>query len=151
MLRQPGVKAGIESQQKKCRNIMIAFTIPLTAIKFSTNKLYAGVHWTQRKEYKDSTALIVRSCLRKQNVAKIDSYPVEILYRFIFETRVLDTLNTAGMAKCIEDSFRSFGLLADDDPRYVTRSILEVVARKTASKQKEDIVEIEITSLPYVK
>lgn len=73
-------------------------------------------------------------------------YPVEIQYDFFFETRALDTLNTAGMAKCIEDSFRTVGVLEDDSPKYVRRSIITVEQLKTKEKIKNDYVFIYITS-----
>jgi hypothetical protein len=137
---------------------MIAYSLPLRGIKFSTNKIYAGIHWTKRKEIKDSIHGYVLAFCRP--VRQPESYPVEIRYNFFFGSRPLDTLNTAAMAKMLEDALRATKILKDDDPRYVTRSILEVNVvpekkrPKTAGPQgkqghaeDEDRVDITITSL----
>lgn len=137
---------------------MIRYTIPLKGLKVSTNKIYGGIHWTERKSIKDSIhGYAVAFC---RPVKIVQSYPVEISYKFTFATRSLDTLNTAFMAKCFEDSFRSIGILKDDSPKYVTKTILEVVElnRKGGPKtsnssgpkadaQNEDSLEIIINSI----
>ena len=139
---------------------MIAFTIPLTqGLKQSTNKFYAGTHWTKRKELKNGfLGNVARVC---KKLEQIDSYPIQIRYRFIFETRALDTLNCAIMAKCIEDALVSIRVLKEDDPAHVARTIIEVVKRpwtelpgetkedrkKRKAAPKKDIVEIEIISI----
>ncbi len=133
----------------------IKYTIPLNGIKFSTNKIYAGIHWTKRKEIKDSISSYVFAFCRP--VKRVKSYPVEIEYKFLFGTKPLDSLNTAAMAKMFEDAFRAAGILEDDDPRYVKRSILEVnvvpkeegqkklsAQRKQANAKNEDSVTISI-------
>lgn len=64
------------------------------------------------------------------------------------------------MAKMFEDAFRAIGILEDDAPKFVTRSVLEVVVlpstkgKKNAASQgtqvnaqTEDYLEINIT--PY--
>jgi hypothetical protein len=64
------------------------------------------------------------------------------------------------MAKMLEDAFRALGILAEDTPEYVARTILESVsvskpkakARAVASSNEadaphEDTVEITINSL----
>lgn len=111
----------------------VTYKIPLQGIKFSTNKIYAGIHWAKRKQIKDSIASYAGVFCRP--IQKIESYPVEVRYRFFFRTRPLDTLNTAAMAKMFEDALRSLGVLADDDPTHVARSVLDV-ARIDRSKNK---------------
>lgn len=136
----------------------IEYRIPLRGIKFSTNQIYAGIHWAKRKEIKDSILSIAYGFCRP--VQKAGPYPVELRYKFIFGSRGLDTLNTAAMAKMFEDAFRTIGILEDDDPAHVARTILEVASsappRGTkkahtfglkANAQDEDWVEIEIKSL----
>lgn len=103
---------------------MIHFLVPLRGIKCSTNTIYAGIHWSKRKEIKDGIASVAGAFCRP--VQKIQSYPVQIYYRFLFGTRPLDTLNTTFMAKCFEDAFRALGILKDDSPKYVAKTILEV-------------------------
>lgn len=103
---------------------MITYRIPLRGIKESTNKIYAGIHWTKRKQIKDSILSVAGYFCRPST--PIESYPVEIEYQFVFQTKALDTLNCAFMAKCFEDALRAFGTLKEDDPRFVARSILSV-------------------------
>lgn len=115
---------------------MIQYRIPLQGIKVSTNKIYAGIHWSERKRIKDSILGYAAAFCRP--IQAVKSYPVEIEYRFFFESRALDTLNTAYMAKMFEDAFRSLGILEEDSPKYVTRSILEVVAQPAKKRPKND-------------
>lgn len=115
---------------------MIQYTIPLTGLKESTNKIYAGIHWTKRKSIKDSFLDYARVFCRP--VKRVESYPVEICYRFVFGSKPLDTLNTAFMAKMFEDAFRSIGIIEDDSPKYVARSILEVVKFDASERAKND-------------
>ena len=137
----------------------LKFRVPLAGYKFSTNKIYAGSHWGKRKSVKDGIASIAAVFCRPAQ--RIESYPVEIRYRFCFVSRPLDTLNTAAMAKMLEDAFRSIGILEEDDPAHVARSILEVdvlprkkgsaqvhASRSQIDAQNEDYV--EITIIPYV-
>jgi len=113
---------------------MITYRVPLhyqlkkkkekRSLKVSTNKIYAGLHWGQRKTLKDRLLdTATRVCIP---VAVVQSYPVEISYRFVFRSRPLDTLNCAYMAKMLEDALRAIGVIEDDDPKYVTRTILQV-------------------------
>lgn len=133
---------------------MITYRVPLLGIKLSTNQSYAGIHWTKRKAIKDSVLSIVFGVCRP--VLKVDSYPVDIRYRYVFKTRALDTLNTAIISKMLEDALCSIGVLEDDSPHFVKRSILEVDVlpkekrSKSSNAQRpqagsEDFVEITIT------
>ncbi len=137
---------------------MIQYRIPLAGIKISTNTIYAGIHWTKRKELKDSCFSIAKYFCRP--IQKVESYPVEIRYRFLFVSRPLDTTNTTFMVKMFEDTLCALGILQDDSPQYVTRTIIEVVmVRKEKSKKRsssmgaqkskkdEDWVEITIKSI----
>lgn len=134
---------------------IIHYKIPLRGLKFSTNKIYAGIHWSKRKEIKDGILSVTAGFCRP--ILKVKSYPVRIVYRFVFRSRSLDTLNTAAMAKMFEDAFRTLGILQDDSPKFVNKSELEVieVSRKkgekqmdgkgsSISKEDEDYVEIDI-------
>lgn len=138
----------------------LRFKIPLAGYKFSTNKIYAGSHWGKRKSVKDGIASIAAVFCRP--VARIESYPVEIRYRFCFVSRPLDTLNTAAMAKMLEDAFRSLGILEDDDPAHVARTVLEVdvFPRKKGSSSNDassaqgdapNEDQLEVTIIPYVR
>jgi len=134
---------------------MIVYRIPISGLKKSTNKIYAGEHWSKRKEFKDSVlSYAVHFC---RPVQRVDTYPVEIRYKFFFTSRPLDSLNTAYLAKCFEDALHSLGVLEDDDPKHVAKSCLEVIKidkkkTKTAvvglgpaqNAQNEDWLEITI-------
>lgn len=133
----------------------INYRVPITQLKASTNKIYAGIHWSVRKQLKDSVLSYAAGFCRP--IQKVRSYPVEIRYRFIFASRALDTLNTAYLAKMFEDALCSLGVLEDDDPKHVARAVLEVVeataapgtpvARKQSAQKSaktEDWLEITI-------
>lgn len=137
---------------------MIRYRIPLRGLKVSTNEIYAGIHWAKRKQIKDSILSVANGFCRP--IQKIGSYPVELRYKFTFGTRGLDTLNTAYMAKMFEDALRTLGILEDDDPSHVARTILDVIAIKRpkgkkaliasgrqANAQDDDWLEIEINSI----
>lgn len=122
----------------------IAYRIPLRGLKVSTNQIYAGIHWSKRKQIKDGIASVTQGFCRP--VRACESYPVAIGYRFIFGSKPLDTLNCAFMAKCIEDAFRAIGILEDDDVAHVASSFIEVVAiRREKGKITEDLDWVEIT------
>lgn len=116
------------------------------------------MHWTKRKEIKDSILSITRGLCRP--VKKVGSYPIQISYRFVFSSRALDTLNTAVMAKMFEDSLCAIGVIEGDSPKYVATSILEIIDQREENKKKgisnkgskinkenEDYVEIKIYEL----
>ena len=132
--------------------------MPLTGLKVSTNKIYAGQHWSKRKKDADSIVSIAGWFFRP--IQKIESYPVEICYKFFFVSRALDTTNCSYLVKCIEDALRAFEILKDDSPKYVARTIIESYQCAAEKKEKigggqgpkndkkdEDYVEIIINSL----
>lgn len=124
---------------------MIAYRIPVTDIKFSTNKIYAGVHWTTRKTIKDSVLSYATGFCRP--VVPVQSYPVEICYRFSFSSRPLDSTNCTALVKMFEDALRSLGVIKDDSPQYVARTIIEVVVvpNRKNSKTRNDLGKKEHT------
>lgn len=141
---------------------MIRYLIPIGALKVSTNKIYAGIHWAQRKAAKDGILGYAKIFCRPAK--PIQSYPVEIRYRFLFSSRTLDTLNCAFMAKMFEDALRHLGILKEDDPAHVAKSVLEVAklgeeegkALAAASGQqmvpkREDYLEITIQNYKQVE
>lgn len=136
---------------------MIQYRIPLKGLKVSTNKIYEGIHWTKRRQHKDSVSSYAGAFCRP--VQKVESYPVEIRYRFLFRSRALDTLNCAYLAKMFEDAFRALGILEEDSPSFVARSVLESIVvpsrkgkkkghdrRAKADEEDEDWLEITINS-----
>ena len=140
---------------------MIQYRIPLTGLKFSTNKIYAGIHWSKRREIKDSILDYAGAFCRP--VKKFGPYPIQICYRFFFTSKPLDTTNCTFLVKMFEDALVSLKILEDDSPQYVARSIIEVVmvpkrkGKKTSydlgekeDKKSEDYLEIIATSCNYL-
>ena len=113
---------------------MISYLIPLTGIKVSTNRIYAGIHWTKRKKIKDSILDIAAVFFRP--IQRILAYPVEIRYRFIFSSRALDTTNTTFLVKMFEDALRALEIIKDDSPQYVARTVIEVVVVPRTKNKK---------------
>ena len=84
--------------------------------KDSTNKFYAGVHWSERKQYVDMMHLIVTSALIKQRIPKKPySKPVRISFWW---TGKLDLDNYGFIRKTIIDALKGW-VIVDDDGRYV--------------------------------
>jgi len=115
---------------------MITYRIPISGLKKSTNKIYAGEHWSKRKEFKDICFDYARHFCKP--VQEFGPYPIQIRYRFVFTSRVLDTTNLTYLVKVFEDALRSLKILKDDSPKYVVRTIIEVV-ESTKKKTKKAI------------
>ena len=116
-------------------NGWVTITIPIPE-KVSLNRIYAGTHWATRKAWKDAY-LIATQIIRPK--AYTGTFPVTIHYQFNLKGRTLDSLNTAFMAKCVEDSLVACGVFPDDTGKYVRMSSLETVK----SNSDEVIVTIE--------
>ncbi len=160
MWRRPARNRSSASPLKMSKPTTIHYRLPLTGLKVSTNKIYAGVHWGQRQSIKDSFFSYAAALCRP--IQKVESYPVRIHYRFFFGSKALDTLNTAYMAKMLEDAFRALGILEEDDAAHVAESVLTVTqlprpqrpkkgasARPQGNAQDQDWVEITIN--PFVE
>ena len=101
--------------------------------KLSLNKIYAGIHWTQRTKDKNTYKMIVKSQF-KEVLSKEFSYRVS--YEFNFKRNALDTSNTVYMLKMIED------IIFEDD----TYKIIPELNIKS-QKAKEDFIKITIEQL----
>ena len=102
--------------------------------KISTNKIYEGVHWSQRAKDKD---LFLWSFLAiAKDIPVVDSCDLE--FNFEFKSRPLDCDNCSYMAKLLQDCLRHYGKIKDDTPDIV-KSI-----KITSCKGKEDKVKILI-------
>ena len=84
--------------------------------KISTNKIYAGVHWTGRKHQKDLYLMATKYDMKK--IEKIES-KVDLEFTFYFKSRVLDSSNCSYMGKLLEDCLVAHGVLQDDTIKYV--------------------------------
>ncbi len=111
----------------------ISVTLPE---KVSTNKGYAGQHWSVRKRHADEFHLAVRCAVGRKNW-KFE-YPVEIWFHYTFKGRRLDISNCSFMTKLLEDGLVKAGVLKDDSAKYVEAHHI------TQELGKEDRCEIEI-------
>lgn len=103
---------------------MIKFTIPYPPKKqmarfckeYGLNSIYAGKHWSKRKEDKEYWHLLVQSEMRRQGIQReFFKNPVQIAFSW---NDGLDCSNHAYMAKMIEDSMIGY-LLEDDNRKHV--------------------------------
>lgn len=112
------------------------FTINIPE-KVSLNKIYAGVHFSQRSRHKHEYFYAIQE-------AKIGpwqgSYPLDAHYHFKVKGTPLDVSNYAYMLKMTEDALVAAGVLLGDDPKYV-RSI-KITAEKA---EKDDLDKVEVT------
>lgn len=99
--------------------------------KVSFNDIYKGMHWKQRSEL---AILYHEELLEIRGKVKVKNYPVKIRYEFYFRIKPLDSLNTAFMAKMLEDGLVHSKVLVDDAPAYVTESTLAVYIRPDLKK-----------------
>lgn len=93
--------------------------IPLP-YKISTNRIYAGSHWSERKRLKD----LMRWALVPV-ITSIKPIPKGILtFDFQFKLRPLDCSNCSFMAKMIEDVLVEHHKIIDDTPKCVEKIII---------------------------
>lgn len=103
----------------------MTITIPLPQ-KLSSNAMHARMHWTKRAKISDEFYQAVWFAVKEQKVKRITKYPVDCRYDFVLEGKLLDTLNTAEMAKLVEDGLRKAGVLDDDGQKHVREVTLAV-------------------------
>ena len=100
--------------------------------KYGLNAIYAGKHWTKRRQDSEYWHYHVRNELRKQGIKKhIFDKPVRIV--FSWDDR-LDIDNHAYMGKLIADSFKGY-FIEDDSRKYYE----EVVHRFYKSTERKNI------------
>jgi len=97
-------------------------------LKISTNKIYAGVHWTKRNEIKDGYLLLTKKQFKALDPI-IDK--VDLLFSFYFTKNAFDSSNCSYMAKMIEDCLVKYGVLKDDTIKYVGKISLTSQRDKT--------------------
>lgn len=109
--------------------------------KISTNRVYSGLHWTERNRIKDLYHTYVKLYVKNDEQLK---FPVRCTYSFIWHKRSLDASNCTFMLKLLEDGLVNAGILPDDSIDYVSEIKIINTLDKT---QKEDRVRIMIESL----
>lgn len=90
-------------------------TLPLPQ-KVSTNTIYAGVHWSKRKDMADLYQMALLPFRRKPVPT-----PCELYFSFTFKKAPLDCSNCAYMVKMLEDGMVVNEMMPDDSPQHVKR------------------------------
>lgn len=106
--------------------------------KVSLNRIYAGVHFTERAEHKDDWYYSVLEAKPKKYHGE---FPVEMNYHFKTSGSPLDISNHAYMIKMCEDALVACGVLPDDSQKYVCKISTTAEQIKKGDKQ---IVEVTI-------
>lgn len=96
------------------------FSIQLKITKeLSLNQIYAGVHWTKRKDQKDAIRLLTKNALKGKAV----KFNAPVCIEMSFCSR-LDVSNHAYLFKMIEDTLRGLKIIKDDTDKYVKKVIM---------------------------
>lgn len=94
---------------------MIEFEVEGRAV--SWNQAHGGVHWAKRKVINDEWKWRVKAALSKKRITRI-ALEAPCSMRFdVYVGRPIDCDNI--MLKVIIDGLREWGLLTNDDPRFV--------------------------------
>lgn len=106
--------------------------------KISTNRIYSGLHWSERNRLKD----LYHAHLLPWRLSRPElKFPVKITYTFVWSKRPLDSTNQTFMIKMLEDGLVKIGILPDDTPKYVKSTTSTSVEDRTC---RGDSVEITI-------
>lgn len=120
--------------QENYKRVIVSMKIPK---KISTNKIYEGVHWSQRAKDKDLFLWEFLTIAGK--IPTINA--CELTFDYEFKSRPLDCDNCSYMSKLLIDCLRHYNKIKDDTPDYV-KSI-----KITSKKGDEDNVRITIDIL----
>lgn len=91
--------------------------------KLSTNRIYR-MHHIPKNKFQQDVNMAVLVAVRKQKIKAVKKYPIICTYVFYVTGKTLDVLNTAGMAKAIEDGLRYAKILKDDSLKYIKQITL---------------------------
>ena len=83
---------------------------------YGMNRLYAGVHWAQRKQAAAFWHTAVQAALRRQGIRR-KPFECPVIITFAWNDR-LDLSNEAWAAKMIEDGLKGW-VITDDSRKYV--------------------------------
>jgi len=95
--------------------------------KISLNEWYAGKHWSERVEWKNTYKLMIRNKYKG-----LITFPADVEYQFEFKNNPLDCSNCVAMVKMIEDV-----IFEKDSPKFV-RSVK--VRSKKGTQDKVNII-----------
>ena len=117
-----------------CYCVVVKYVVPIPE-KVSLNKIYAGIHFSQRKVHKDNYHLAV---LASKPEPWTGDFPVHVHYHFKLRGNRLDISNHAYMQKMVEDGLVACGVLPDDDQKYV--SGITVTAEQIKKGEDDEVV-----------
>lgn len=96
---------------------------------YTTNKIWAGIHWAERKRLKDEC----RESFSGSQLADICTFtqPVCLSFTPLVPTgkRLFDTSNYSAMVKAIEDCMVEGGVFIDDNAKYVRQILINPPVR----------------------
>lgn len=104
--------------------------------KLSTNSIYAGIHWSERKKHKD---LFLWSMIGMKKLNYVNKCELE--FDFEFKGKPLDASNCSYLVKLCEDCLVHYKIIPDDNYNIV-KSI-----KMTSNKGKQDKVKITIKEI----
>jgi|ETNvirnome_6_100_1030635.scaffolds.fasta_scaffold19507_2 hypothetical protein len=84
----------------------------------TTNKIYSGIHWSERKRIKNDFYWWVKSLNIKVCIDNTKSQALGIY--FTFKKNAFDCDNCSFMGKMIIDSLVTIGIFKDDSPKYIS-------------------------------
>jgi len=121
---------------------VLVYNIP-KQYKVSTNKIYAWMHWRQRKKIADYYHNISRDdCIELWHI----DWKVDLDFKYYWRSRYLDSSNTSFISKTIEDSLVKNKLLTDDSNSYIWKVTYEsiLIDPKERKKQEWDYLRLTI-------
>ena len=105
----------------------------------STNKIYAGMHWTKRKAHADDAHFATKLAAKGHDSV---SKPVFLVFQPMIRGRAYDCSNYSFTCKMIEDGLVKCGILADDTNKYV-QGIMMLPPIKI-KKPEQSYMEVEL-------
>lgn len=117
---------------------MISINIILPE-KLSSNRIYR-MHHHAKNRFQTAVNKEVAQSVREQKIKEITKYPVRCKYTFYVTGKTIDVVNTAGMAKAVEDGLRYAKILKEDSLKFVK----EVTFLEERSDKKYSYVILEI-------
>lgn len=111
------------------------FKIPIIE-KVSANKIYAGIHWGNRKALAEKYHRAVSRAVVELPPLE---HPVHLTFIFNFAKKALDCSNCFYMAKLVEDGLIRAQVLQDDNTRYVKS--IKIISRKDKREQIRTLIE----------
>jgi hypothetical protein len=107
--------------------------------KLSTNVIYRMNHFA-KNDFQKSVNILVKKAVYDQKIKPVTEYPAICTYVFYLKGRSIDILNTAGMAKAVEDGLRYTDILKDDSLKFIK----QVTLLEEKSERDYSYVTVEI-------